>query len=217
MSLKRKKHLNVFESIKSSYLQGIRHETNILKFKKDKDFLGKDINPAQSVKDFGDTTANKHLQKTVYLENQSRRNNLRFEGLMEDDGASETRENFNTGFKMNVDLDGFTQHSQSSRSGVSCVAIYTILKRRTNTKPSCPENKYEVCGENYEEAETSVLILDLAKAENLRSLTCTAGGLIGLINPTSARLILPLIVTEEIFRLKPSTNASYDKLTTTSK
>ncbi|CAH3146679.1 unnamed protein product [Pocillopora meandrina] len=110
---------------------------------------------------------------------------------MEDDGASETRENFNTGFKMNVDLDGFTQHSQSPRSAVSCVAIYTIFKRRTNTKPSCPENKYEVCGE----AETSVLILDLAKAENLLSLTCTARGLIGLINPTSARLIFPLIVT----------------------
>lgn len=31
-------------------------------------------------------TVNKHLQKTVYLENQSRRNNLCFEGLVEDDG-----------------------------------------------------------------------------------------------------------------------------------
>ena len=31
---------------------------------------------------------NKHLQKTVYLENQSRRNNLRFQGSMEDDGES---------------------------------------------------------------------------------------------------------------------------------
>ena len=27
----------------------------------------------------------KHIEKTVYLENQSRRNNLRFEGLLEDD------------------------------------------------------------------------------------------------------------------------------------
>ena len=32
------------------------------------------------------TTVNKHLQKTIYLENQSRRDNLRFEGLLEDNG-----------------------------------------------------------------------------------------------------------------------------------
>ena len=30
------------------------------------------------------TTVNKHLQKTIYLENQSRRNNLRLEGSLED-------------------------------------------------------------------------------------------------------------------------------------
>ena len=35
-------------------LLNIRHETDILKFEKDKDFLGKDINLAQSVKDLGD-------------------------------------------------------------------------------------------------------------------------------------------------------------------
>ena len=34
------------------------------------------------------TAVNKHLQKTVYLENQSRRNNLRFEGLLEDTGET---------------------------------------------------------------------------------------------------------------------------------
>ena len=34
------------------------------------------------------TTVNKHLQKTIYLENQSRRNNLRFEGLLEDNGET---------------------------------------------------------------------------------------------------------------------------------
>ena len=39
------------------------------------------------------TTVNKHLQKTIYLENQSRRNNLRFEGLLEDnDETWETTE-----------------------------------------------------------------------------------------------------------------------------
>lgn len=41
-------------TLRNILLLNIRHETNILKFKKDKDFLGKDINPAQSVKDFGD-------------------------------------------------------------------------------------------------------------------------------------------------------------------
>lgn len=25
-------------------------------------------------------------------------------------------------------------------------SLFYVLKRRTNTKPSCPENKYEVCG-----------------------------------------------------------------------
>ena len=30
------------------------------------------------------TTVNKHQQKTIYLENQSRRNNLRYEGSLED-------------------------------------------------------------------------------------------------------------------------------------
>ena len=30
----------------------------------------------------------KHIEKTVYLENQSRRNNLRFEGLLEDDNET---------------------------------------------------------------------------------------------------------------------------------
>lgn len=34
------------------------------------------------------TTVNKHLQKTVYLENQSRRNNLHLEGLLEDHGET---------------------------------------------------------------------------------------------------------------------------------
>ncbi|PFX14261.1 hypothetical protein AWC38_SpisGene21594 [Stylophora pistillata] len=33
-------------------------------------------------------TVNKHLQKAIYLENQSKRNPLRFEGLMEDGGES---------------------------------------------------------------------------------------------------------------------------------
>ena len=30
----------------------------------------------------------KHIEKTVYLGNQSRRNNLRFEGLLEDDNET---------------------------------------------------------------------------------------------------------------------------------
>ena len=30
----------------------------------------------------------KHIEKTVYLENQSRRNSLRFEGLLEDDNET---------------------------------------------------------------------------------------------------------------------------------
>ena len=30
----------------------------------------------------------KHLEKTIYLYNESRRNNLRFEGLLEDDNET---------------------------------------------------------------------------------------------------------------------------------
>ena len=41
-------------TLRNILLLNIRHETNILKFEKDKDFLGKDINLAQSVKDLGD-------------------------------------------------------------------------------------------------------------------------------------------------------------------
>ena len=41
-------------TLRNILLLNIRHETYILKFKKDKDFLGKDINLAQSVKDLGD-------------------------------------------------------------------------------------------------------------------------------------------------------------------
>ena len=37
-----------------------------------------------------EATMKKHIEKTVYLENQSRRNNLRFEGLLKDD--NETRD-----------------------------------------------------------------------------------------------------------------------------
>ena len=60
-------------------------------------------------------------------------------------GASETRENFNTGFKMNVDLDGFTQHSQSPRSAVSCVAIYTSRSPNAfkKTDPSVVDDEFE--------------------------------------------------------------------------
>ncbi|CAH3193464.1 unnamed protein product [Porites evermanni] len=35
-----------------------------------------------------EATMKKHIEKTVYLENQSRRNNLRFEGLLEDDNET---------------------------------------------------------------------------------------------------------------------------------
>ena len=61
-------------------------------------------------------------------------------------GASETRENFNTGFKMNADLDGFTQHSQSSRSAVGCVAIYssTSLNAFKKTDPSVVDDEFEI-------------------------------------------------------------------------
>ena len=41
-------------TLQNILLLNIRHETNILKFEKDKDFLGKNINLAQSVKDLGD-------------------------------------------------------------------------------------------------------------------------------------------------------------------
>ena len=68
-------------------------------------------------------------------------------------GASETRENFNTGFKMNVDLDGFTQHSQSSRSGVSCVAIYT------SRSPNAFKKTYQSVVDD--EFETKLWILKL--------------------------------------------------------
>ena len=33
-------------------------------------------------------TMKKHLEKTIYLYNESRRNNLRFEGLLEDDNET---------------------------------------------------------------------------------------------------------------------------------
>ena len=33
-------------------------------------------------------TMKKHLEKTIYLYNQSRRNNLRFEGLLQDDNET---------------------------------------------------------------------------------------------------------------------------------
>ena len=35
-----------------------------------------------------EATMKKHIEKTVYLENQSRRDNLRFEGLLEDDNET---------------------------------------------------------------------------------------------------------------------------------
>ena len=35
-----------------------------------------------------EATMKKHIEKTVYLENQSRRNNMRFEGLLEDDNET---------------------------------------------------------------------------------------------------------------------------------
>ena len=35
-----------------------------------------------------EATMKKHIKKTVYLENQSRRNNLRFEGLLKDDNET---------------------------------------------------------------------------------------------------------------------------------
>ena len=42
-----------------------------------------------------EATMKKHIEKTVYLENQSRRNNLRFQGLLEDDNDTwdETKTN----------------------------------------------------------------------------------------------------------------------------
>lgn len=51
--------------------------------------------------------ANKHLQKAVYLSNQSRRNNLHFEGLMEDDGESleETGENVKNFFVYKLNFE----------------------------------------------------------------------------------------------------------------
>ena len=46
---------------------------------------------------------------------------------------------------MNVDLDGFTQHSQSSRSAVSCVEIYTSRSPNAfkKTDPSVVDDEFE--------------------------------------------------------------------------
>lgn len=61
---------------------------------------------------------NKHLQKAIYLENQSKRNNLRFEGLMEDDDKSweETKDKMKNTLvdKLNFELAPGIEHAPAS-------------------------------------------------------------------------------------------------------
>ncbi|PFX11530.1 Pogo transposable element with KRAB domain [Stylophora pistillata] len=75
-------------------------------------------------------TVNKHLQKAIYLENQSKSNNLRFEGLMEDDGESweETKEKVK-----NTLVDKFNFELQLA-PGVEC-AHRTGRPRRQDETP----------------------------------------------------------------------------------
>ena len=65
---------------------------DVAQLKASLEFSQKDLTDhAEKIKSIEDNvskieaTMKKHIEKTVYLENQSRRNNLRFEGLLEDD------------------------------------------------------------------------------------------------------------------------------------
>jgi len=64
-------------------------------------------------------TVNKYFQKTIYLENQSRRNNLRFEGVSEDpnekwDGTEEKLKNV---LVEKLDLDSALEIDRAHRPG----------------------------------------------------------------------------------------------------
>ena len=68
--------------------------TDVPKLKASLEFSQKDLTDhSEKIKSIEDVskieaTMNKHIEKTVYLENQSRRNNLRFEELLEDDNET---------------------------------------------------------------------------------------------------------------------------------
>ena len=60
-------------------------------------------------------------------------------------GITETRENYSPGFKMNNNLDGYTLHSQPSRSAAGGVAIYTrhTLNAFKRTDLSTTDDEFE--------------------------------------------------------------------------
>ena len=61
----------------------------------------------------------KHIEKTVYLENQSRRNNLRFEGLPEDDNETwdETEAKFKNVLVEKLDFEFAPEIERAHRTG----------------------------------------------------------------------------------------------------
>ena len=61
----------------------------------------------------------KHTEKTVYLENQSRRNNLRFEGLLEDDNETwdETEVKVKNFLVEKLDFESAPENERVHRTG----------------------------------------------------------------------------------------------------
>ena len=61
----------------------------------------------------------KHTEKTVYLENQSRRNNLRFEGLLEDDNETwnETEVKVKNFLVEKLDFESAPENERAHRTG----------------------------------------------------------------------------------------------------
>ena len=61
----------------------------------------------------------KHTEKTVYLENQSGRNNLRFEGLLEDDNETwdETEVKVKNFLVEKLDFESAPENERAHRTG----------------------------------------------------------------------------------------------------
>lgn len=66
-----------------------------------------------------EATMKKHIEKTVYLENQSRRNNLRFEGLLEDDNETwdKTEEKVKNALVEKLDFVSVPKIERAHRTG----------------------------------------------------------------------------------------------------
>ena len=64
-------------------------------------------------------TVNKYFQKTIYLANQSRRNNLRFEGVSEDPNEKwdDTEEKIKNVLVEKLDLDSAPEIDRAHRTG----------------------------------------------------------------------------------------------------